>query len=84
MATPTPASVFKKMDTKEAERYKRDIMRARAEGHAEGRSEARKQAIDFLQKKYLGPNAPARDTPEAHAILELTRELSLFFEGKQS
>jgi hypothetical protein len=84
MANPTPASTFKKRDAAEAARYKRDITRARAEGHAEGRSEARAQAVTFLQNKYMGPNAPERGTPKAEAILELTRELVLFFEGKNS
>lgn len=45
-------------------------------GINEGRRQMRNQALTFLEKKYLGADAPDRDTPEAKAILSLAHELS--------
>lgn len=53
------------------------------QGVQEGRSLARKEVIDWLQKKYMGPGRPDTDTPEAKAILQLTRELSLFLKPRR-
>ena len=78
----TPASVFKQGDKVEAAKYHRDIVTARAEGVAEGRTIARKEAVDWLQEKYLGDDAPARNTPEGDAILTITRELVQYMLGK--
>lgn len=84
MAKPqvTPTSVFKRGG--DGAKYHRDIIRARAEGVAEGRQIARKEAVDWLQHRYLADDAPDRGTPEASAILKLTRELVQYMTGKTS
>lgn len=72
----TPASVFKQEDNVEAARYRRDIIRARAEGVAEGRTKARKEVVDWLQRQYVDvERAPERGSEGATAILQLTRDL---------
>jgi hypothetical protein len=78
----TPASVFKTPEKVEAAKYHRDIVRARAEGVAEGRTLARKEVIDFLQEKYMAPDAPERGSDDAQFMLKLTRELTQFMMGK--
>jgi hypothetical protein len=45
-------------------------------GLKEGRAQMKKEALTFLQNKYLGENAPERGSIEAKAILQLARELS--------
>lgn len=76
----TPASVFKNQNNKENEKYRRDIIRARAEGHAEGRSEARSDVVNFLHKKYMEPTLE-RGTPEADAILTVAKEVVAHLTG---
>ena len=62
--------------------YKRDIDRARAEGVAEGRSAARKEIVDHLQKMYLDPKVE-RGSDRGSAILEVTREICNFIRPKR-
>jgi len=51
-------------------------------GKQEGRTATRLEVINWLQSKYMGSGAPDRGTPEATAILKLTRELSEFLGHK--
>lgn len=78
----SPVSAFKDPRNTESAKYHRDITRARAEGVVEGRTLARKEVIDFLQEKYLGDNSPRRKSPEANAILTLTREVVQFMQER--
>lgn len=60
------------------ERYHRDILMAREEGKAEGRGEI----LDWLEQKYLGPDRPDRNTPEAAAILALVADAAKYLRGE--
>ena len=77
---PTPASLFKsmKLDDDQTRRYRRDIEHARAEGIAEGRTDTRMEMLSWLEEKYYDKTLDRR-SPEAKALLELTKELSLHF-----
>jgi hypothetical protein len=62
--------------------YKRDIERAHSEGVVEGREQCRHETLTFLQERYMGLESTA--TPEARAILEITKVLSNFIQtGKR-
>jgi hypothetical protein len=54
-----------------------DFEKGRKLGQSEGLIAARKEALDFLQHKYIdAPDRPDRGTPEADAILSLAGQLS--------
>lgn len=72
----TPASAFKKLEPG-SDRYRRDIMKSRAEGVAEGRSKARSEVVNFLHEKYMNDKTD-RTSDYAKAILALTKELTEF------
>lgn len=46
-------------------------------GYEEGMLEGKKRALSYLEAKYMHPST-ARGTPEAEAILTLTRELATY------
>lgn len=51
-------------------------------GIDEGKLQMKRLALSFLEDKYLGPDAPARGTPEATAILTLANELSKYLHAQ--
>lgn len=59
--------------------HAKTLDRVRADGKLEGRSEVRNEVFGYLQKMYTGKDAPERGTPEAEAILKVTRDLSIHF-----
>lgn len=63
----TPKSVKVSLDTSQ-------IDAVREEGRTEGVQQGRKEILDWLESKYLGPDAPNRGTPEAVALLTLAGE----------
>jgi hypothetical protein len=75
MAIPRPP---KKLTDEEDRWYKQGL----AEGKIQGRTACRHEVIEWLQSKYMGSGRPERGTPEATAILKLTRELSEFLGHK--
>jgi len=75
MGDPTPADVPPKG-------FKRGLQEGLSGGRKAGREEMRKEVIDYLQEKYMGEGRPDRDSPEARAILELTRDLMEHFRGR--
>ena len=68
---------------KESRGGPKELARVRAEGKIEGRSEARKEVLDWFQKRYLDPKL-RRDSEEAHAILKITREFCEAFPGSNN
>lgn len=72
---PNPTDVAKKSPVSR-QNYERDIKRARDEGYKDGLRKGRIEIIDLLEKKYLAPDAPARGSEKAKAILELTCDIS--------
>lgn len=79
----TPLSAFKTPEKVEAAKYHRDIVRARAEGVAEGRSKARHEVVSFLQDRYLADDAPERGSAEAIGMLQLVQDIVAFMEEKR-
>jgi hypothetical protein len=52
-------------------------------GITEGRQRVRKELLDLLEKKYMSIEGPAGEqTAKSSAILEVTREVSLFLKGE--
>lgn len=45
-------------------------------GYTEGLNNTRKVVLDYLEEQYMAPDAPARKSPAAEAILQMARELS--------
>ncbi len=51
-------------------------------GIKEGKRIMARDMVTWLEHKYMAPDAPDRGTPEAEAILKLTRELSEELRGR--
>lgn len=51
---------------------------ARKGGVEEGRNEGRREILDWLENKYMGPDRPDRGSPEAKAILQLTNDAAKY------
>lgn len=45
-------------------------------GLEQGRADMRREILTFLEKEYMGEDAPERGTPKAAAILELAHKAS--------
>jgi len=54
-----------------------DFQAGRKKGFEEGRIEARKEVLSYLEQKYMNPEIE-RGSVEGDAILALTRELAKF------
>lgn len=61
---------------------KQAIEDAHSVGVEEGKRLGRREMLDWLEDKYMGPDRPNRGTAEAGAILELTSEAAKFFRSK--
>lgn len=48
------------------------------QGKQEGEDEFRNKVLAWLQAKYIGPDAPPRNSAEGKAILTLAREFAEF------
>ena len=58
----------------------KELKKAYDEGVGEGLNQGRKEIFDWLEHKYLeAEDRPDRSSPEAEAILELTREARQHF-----
>lgn len=55
----------------------------REEGRQEGIREGRGQILEFLQHQYMDPGRPDRGSPEAQAILEVTRNIMRNFKNRE-
>ena len=76
MATPTPASILKSVSQDAG--YKRDLERAFAEGRKEGRSEARAEIIEWLQREYM-KDGVSRAGERGAALLQVARDFTAWF-----
>lgn len=81
----SPASVKKTVDTpdKIKERHHNQMVKVRREGYEEGLKEGRLEMLNWLQNKYLGDDAPDRDTPEGKAVIALAGEVAKQFLAKK-
>lgn len=85
MTAPSPKDLLGD-PKKAAKRHAAQLERIRAEGVVEGREQARKELLDYLEWMYCkDPNRPDRDTQEARAILMVTKRAMEFIRtGKKA
>lgn len=69
---PAKKTTSKKTPAKKAVDYDAEKFQAAHDvGYEEGLEEGRKEILNWLEKKYIGPEASARGSEEGNAILQL-------------
>lgn len=80
MAAPKPSNIFPNAAAADRRRTEQ-LKRAFDDGVLEGRRKARKEFLDYLERRYTAKDAPDRGTPEARAILVLAKDVGQYFTG---
>lgn len=58
--------------------FEKEMVKVRKEAYEEGRKAGIKQALDWLENRYIGKDRPPRGSKAGIAILELAAELGKF------
>lgn len=61
----------------------RQVEKLVEEAEHRGRVQGRLEILEWLEKKYLAPDAPARKSAAGEAILALASEAAKFIKGKK-